>query len=146
MRRERRGVSFSEEEQELYETLFQRFSPVEFMRLLRVGRWVDADAGAVLTVQGEPVDDLILISSGRASVDVGGACVAHLRAGEFVGEMSLVTGEVATATVRADEHIRYLAWQKAALDRLLTRYASMRFAMQAVVSADLTRKLMRERE
>ena len=146
MRREKRGVRFSEEEQELYETLFQRFSPVEFMRLVRCGRWVDAGAGAVLAVQGEPVSDLILISNGRASVEVGGQCIAHLRSGEFVGEMSLVTGEMATATVRAEDPLRCLAWSKPKLEALLTRYPSLRFAMQMVVSADLTRKLMRERE
>jgi hypothetical protein len=146
MRREKRGVRFSEEEHDLYETLFRSFAPVEFMRLVRIGRWADASAGAVLTIQGEPVSDLILISNGRASVEAGGRCIAHLGPGEFVGEMSLVTGDLATATVRADEPVRYLAWPKAALDRLLTRYPSMRFAMQAVVSANLTRKLMRERE
>lgn len=146
MRREKRGVRFSEEEQELYDTLFQRFSPVEFNRLVRCGRWVKADAGAVLAVQGEPVRDLILLSNGRVAVEAGGECIAHLSSGEFVGEMSLVTGQMATATVRAEGPVRYLAWPKPALEQLLTRYPSMRFALQVVLSADLTRKLMRERE
>ncbi|MFN0124986.1 MAG: hypothetical protein ACKV2V_31160, partial [Blastocatellia bacterium] len=39
MRREKRGVRFSPEEQERYDTVFRGFSPVEFSRLVRCARW-----------------------------------------------------------------------------------------------------------
>ena len=45
--KERSEVSFSEEEKELYETLFQSFAPFEFMKLLRVGQWREARGAGV---------------------------------------------------------------------------------------------------
>jgi CRP-like cAMP-binding protein len=50
---------------------------------------------------------------------------------------------VASATVRAVEPTRYLAWIKEDLRQLLNRNPSMRFAMQNVLSTDLTKKLMK---
>ncbi|MFN0122023.1 MAG: cyclic nucleotide-binding domain-containing protein, partial [Blastocatellia bacterium] len=97
-----------------------------------------------LAIQGQALNELILISDGRVVIEIGGETVAHLRSGQFVGEMSMVTGGMATATVRTEEAMRYLAWSKAALEQMLRRYPSMRFAMQVVLSADLTRKLLRE--
>jgi hypothetical protein len=146
MRREKRGVRLTAEEQELYKNLFHRFTPVEFMRLLKCGVWLSAEAGAILAEQGKPVPDLKLISTGRASVEADGKIIASLGAGQFIGEMSLITGAMATATVRAVEPIRYLACAKENLEKLLTRYPSMRSAFHSVVSADLTRKLLRERD
>jgi hypothetical protein len=146
MRREKRGVRLTEEEQELYENLFHRFTPVEFMRLLKCGTWLSAEAGAILAEQGKPVPDLKLISTGRASVEADGKIIASLGAGQFIGEMSLITGVLATATVRAVEPIRYLSCVKENLEKLLTRYPGMRSAFHSVVSADLTRKLLHERD
>ena len=58
---ERRGVSFNDEERELFETVFKNFEPVEFMKLLRIGEWRSAEANAVLTVEGETVEELVMM-------------------------------------------------------------------------------------
>ena len=36
---ENRGIKFSEEEQELYDTVFKNFAPIEFMKLIRLADW-----------------------------------------------------------------------------------------------------------
>ena len=51
--RERRGVSFTDQERELYQTSFARFTPVEFTRLIRIAAWKDAAAGTKLIDAGE---------------------------------------------------------------------------------------------
>lgn len=72
-----------------------------------------------------------------------GQMLAQLKDGSFIGQMSFITGGSATATVRALEPTRYLAWSKKNLRSLLKRNPSMKSAMQTVLSTDLTRKLMR---
>jgi hypothetical protein len=139
---ERREVEFSGEEQELYQTLFPGFSPVEFMKLMRLAHWTSGEAGAVLTQQGEPVTHLVLLYNGEAEVEIDGESVARLRDGAFIGEMSLVTKNPATATVRLCASTRYLRWSKDDLQALLERNPHMSHAMQSVVAADLTKKLM----
>ena len=141
--KDRSGVSFTEEERELYETLFKNFEPFEFMKLLRIGRWANAKPGQTLTVEGKPVSDVILIYNGRVSIEAGGEEIRQMRDGTLIGEISFITGGSATATVRALEPTRYMAWPKDEMRRLLKRNPSMRFAMETVFSQELSRKLMR---
>src|SRR5204863_10154142 len=68
--------------------------------------------------------------------------VAKLKDGNFIGEVSYITGGEATATVRALVPTPYVAWPKEAISKLLNRNPSMRFAMQALLSTDLSKKLM----
>jgi len=141
--KERAGVHFSEEEKELHETLFKNFAPFEFMKLMRVGDWREARAGEVLAVEKQPLDAVMLIYNGLAGVEQNGKEVAQLKDGNFIGEVSFITEGVATATVRTLVPTRYIAWPKTAIKALLNRNPSMRFAMQAMLSTDLSKKLMR---
>ncbi|HSQ23798.1 MAG TPA: cyclic nucleotide-binding domain-containing protein [Pyrinomonadaceae bacterium] len=141
--KERSGVHFSEEEQELHETLFKNFAPFEFMKLMRIGKWLDARPGQVLAVEKQSLDSVMLIYNGLAGVEQNGKEVAKLKDGNFIGEVSFITEGVASATVRALEPTRYIAWPKTAIKALLNRNPSMRFAMQTMLSTDLSKKLMR---
>ncbi|HEY0547485.1 MAG TPA: cyclic nucleotide-binding domain-containing protein [Pyrinomonadaceae bacterium] len=141
--KERREVSFTEEEKELYETLFKNFAPFEFMKLLRIGEWSEAQKDEVLAIEQKELADLMLIYNGLVKVEAEGETLAELKDGSFIGEMSFITGGAATATVKAVAPTRYLSWSKADLRQLFQRNPSMRFAMQTVISTDLTKKLMR---
>lgn len=141
--KERSNVHFSDEEQELHETLFKNFAPFEFMKLMRVGKWREAQPGDVLAVEQKPLDAVMLIYNGLVGVEQNGKEVAKLKDGNFIGEVSFITEGVATATVRALIPTRYIAWPKASIKALLNRNPSMRFAMQAMLSTDLSKKLMR---
>ena len=143
--RERRAVSFTEEESELYETLFKNFAPFEFMKLLRIGTWREAKKGETLTVEAQPVNHIILIYNGILGVEIGGRQVNEMKDGGLIGEISFITGGPATATVRALEKTRYVAWPKEEMRRLLNRNPSMRFAMDSVFSKELSKKLTRPR-
>lgn len=141
--KERSGVHFSEEEKELHDTLFKHFAPFEFMKLLRIGKWSTAKKGEVLAVEQQPIDRVMLIYNGRVSVELQGKEVAQLKDGNFIGEMSFITGGVATATVKAVEPTRYLSWPKKEIENLLKRNPGMRSPMQGMLSTDLSKKLSR---
>ncbi len=143
---ERRGVSFSEEERELYRTVFHRFAPVDFLKLIRLGAWRSAAPEEHLTRQGEALEDLKLIYNGEVVIERDGAEVVRSRDGTLVGEMSYVQGGYATATVRVLRPTRYLSWPRKELRRLLKRNPAMDLAMQTVFSMDLTRKLTQASE
>lgn len=141
--KERSGVHFSEEEQELYETLFQNFAPFEFMKLLRLGKWLEAKIGQTLAVETQQLDNVMLIYNGLVSVEMSGRQVGMMKDGSLVGEVSFITQGPATATVRAMEPTRYLSWSKQDLRRLLMRNPTMKFAMDTVFSKELSKKLAR---
>lgn len=141
--KERSNVSFTEEERELYETLFKDFAPFEFMKLLRIGSWLEARKGQALTIEGQPLSSIILIYNGLLSVEIGGQQVRQMKDGSLIGEISFITGGPATATVVALQRTRYMAWPKDEMRRLLKRNPSMRFAMESVFSKELIKKLAR---
>jgi CRP-like cAMP-binding protein len=141
--RERRGVAFTDEEKELYQTSFSRFTPVEFMRLLRIASWKNADPGALLMRAGEEAGEVMLIFSGRVNVEKNGRKLAELRAGDFIGEIGFVKGTPAAASVTVLEPTRYVAWTRAALRGLLERNPSMAVVLNAELTEDMADKLAR---
>lgn len=140
--RERRGVAFTEEEKELYQTIFRAFSPVEFMKLMRLAKWHEADVGHRFATKGEAIDNLLLLYNGEAEVELTRGERPKLKDGAFIGEMSFIRGGGATATVSATRPTRYIAWSKEDLRALLNRNPAMRTTMQTVFSEDLTNKLI----
>ncbi|MDW8467051.1 MAG: cyclic nucleotide-binding domain-containing protein [Chloroherpetonaceae bacterium] len=139
--KERRSVHFSEEEKELYSTIFRTFSPVEFMKLMHIGKWKEGNPNDILIVEQQPCDSMMLIYNGEAEVLSKGRRVAMLKDGAFVGEMSFLTGNLPSATVRLTTPTRYIAWSKDELRRLLNRNPLMWATLQGVLSTDLTKKL-----
>ena len=141
---ERRGVSFTPQEQEMYETVFQGFSPVEFMKLLRIGNWRDATAGQDLIEEGQQVDEVLYIYNGRADVLSGGQRINILKDGAFIGEMELAADRPAVATVRTTAPTQIVAWPANEIRKLLIRNPSMNSTIQTIFGADLMQKLERQ--
>lgn len=140
---ERKGLRFTEAEQELYETVFRNFAPGEFLKLMRLAKWRTAEPGEMLTQAGQPVDEVMLIYNGAAEVRRGGGAPVVLKDGSFVGEVSYIRGGGASADVAVLEATRLVAWSKAGLRALLARNPAMRSTMHAVLAEDLTTKLTR---
>ena len=113
------------------------------MKLLRLGKWLEAKEGQALTIESEPLDSVMLIYKGLLSVETGGREIGQMKGGSLVGEVSYVTEGKATATVRALQRTRYLAWSKRDMRRLLSRNPNMRSAMETVFSRELSKKLAR---
>ncbi|MEL0018771.1 MAG: cyclic nucleotide-binding domain-containing protein [Rickettsiales bacterium] len=138
---ERYSIKFSEDETELYETIFRNFAAVEFMKLIRIAEWRDAPAGEIFAHEGQPVDGLRLLFSGEVAVGRDGREIGRARDGALIGEMSFIQGGDASATVTAAVPCRYVFWPEEALRGLLRRNPNIDIAMRHVFSLDLTRKL-----
>jgi hypothetical protein len=141
MARERLAVRLSDREQLLHRGLFPDLTAVQFHRFLKIGTWREVEDGAVLAVKGEPVPALLLIASGTVKITVGTEIVAFQQAGSFVGEMSFISGENASATVTATGHVVLFAAARAALDRLLVQDKDVNAAVLRVIGHALTAKL-----
>ena len=120
---------------------FIPFASDEFMTLLNYGSWCHADAGEVLVERGEDPEYLYFIYGGRAEVQVDGEVVATLVPNQFVGEMSFLTKEPASATVIASEPLRLIRWSRTKLSTLLSEQPKLLLALQATISLDLLAKL-----
>lgn len=69
---------------------------------------VSVKAGQVMIQQGRAHNELYIIESGSASVEVDGNAVATIPAGEMFGELGFFVGEPASATVKAESEMAVL--------------------------------------
>jgi len=84
---EKRSVDMSPKFKELYETMFKELTPVEFLKITNVAKWIKYETPEPIIKQNKPVNDLILIYNGTVDVIVDRKKVAELKDGQFVGEM-----------------------------------------------------------
>ena len=139
---EKRAVKMDDRNEELYQTLFKEMTPVEYLKISRAAEWVSLKSGQRIITQGMPVPDLYLIYNGTVDVIVDGDGVAHLKDGEFVGEMSFLTEKVATATCKVKYDTICLVWKQREFKELLKRNPSLYFTIQSVLSAQVSDKLV----
>jgi small-conductance mechanosensitive channel len=103
--------------------VFRALDAERIDRLSRRMRMVIFGPGEVILRQGDPGDSLYLVRSGQAVVQIGAGngpkTVATLAAGQFFGEMSLMTGESRTATVHARTDVECYVVDKEAFQEIL---------------------------
>ncbi|MBT7771925.1 MAG: cyclic nucleotide-binding domain-containing protein, partial [Rhodospirillales bacterium] len=123
-------------------TTFQEFSPVEFMKLMRLASWKEIPEDNFIAKEGEEFESLKLLYNGEVKIVIDGKEVARARDGAMIGEISFLQGGNATATVQAAQPCRCVVWPKEELRSLLKRNPTMDIAMKHIFSMDLTRKLL----
>lgn len=84
------------------------------------------EPGELIFEQGDTGDRLYVIRKGSVDVLRDGALVAHLAAGEYFGEMALMSTAARTATVRAAEPTDLLAVAKGDFSKLLANFPEFR--------------------
>lgn len=140
--RERAAVKLPEDLRPLYEKHFAALAPPEFLRLWRDGERRTA-AATQLIREGTRPAALYFLLGGTVSVRRGGQQLAVLAPGNFLAEMSLLTGELTTADVVADGAIEYMAWPAEKLARLRQRNPVLWSKVQSVLGHDLVEKIRR---
>ena len=111
----------------------------EQIQLAQRATTADYGEGEYIVRQGEPGDSLYIIQKGSCDVFIkahGGRekKVAHIEAGDFFGEMSLLTGEVRNATVRAAEDTSVVAIDKLAFSTIITANPSISVQLGEVLT------------
>lgn len=96
---EGRNVRFSEEEKAMVGSLVAGLSMNRARHLIDQGVWLNGKEGDVLTREGEPVGHLYYLAAGEARVMSAGRQVGSCRAGDLIGELTVLSGEAASATV-----------------------------------------------
>ena len=128
-------------ERALYDGPFHSLTPGEFIKLLKVGNWVDAEPGQVLVEDGSVVENMMVLAEGGAAVRAKDRVVATLAPGQFVGEMSFLTGDTAGAAVVASEPTKFFSWQQKELESFLAKNGELSFKVRGVIGRDLVGKL-----
>ena len=137
---ERHVARLSEKEIRLVDAAFQGLDPVLVRKLMRRGRWTTFQQDDPLAHEGAHLDNLSLIASGEAAVMLGQRSISHLSSGKFVGEISYLSGDPATATVIAATPVECLVWDRKDLQKLTRRRPEFLNVIHAAIGKDLAHK------
>jgi CRP-like cAMP-binding protein len=99
--------------------LFQTCSQADLARIATITAQVDLPAGEVLMREGEPGDRFYVLVKGSAEVKKGSRKVATLGAGDFAGEIALLTNAPRMATVRTISPVTALQVNRKGFSALL---------------------------
>ena len=95
-----------------------------------------------LIVKGEAPQHLYYVLEGNMLLEKAGR-IRRIGPNVFVGELSFVLGETATATVTFDKGGRALRWSVADLRALIDRNSNVSAAFDTAFKQDLARKVAR---
>jgi NTE family protein len=102
------------------------------------------EAGSEILAAGDYRGEMYVLRAGTAEVVVTNRSgrehvVGRIHVGETIGEMSLLTGEAASATVRAVEDVEMIVLRAAQLEALIERVPQLQRNIIATLSARLAR-------
>lgn len=140
--RSRKGM-MQAEERELLEQVLQVEEPAHQRRMLDLITWRDVPVGEVLMTQGQKMPPLVFISSGAAGIEHDGQLVGVCGPGDFLGEISLISGEEASATVVVANPVRIAVFDRDGLIRLMAGLPELARAMDRALNRGLAAKILR---
>jgi hypothetical protein len=134
-------VRFSAEEERMAARLLPGVAPAQVRHLIDQGLWLNGEAGDMLTLEGEPVGHLYFLSEGEARVVAQGREVGACRAGDLIGELTVLTGEPASATVTLTGPARFWCASAAQLRPYLAANEEVGRAVERSIAEALKAKL-----
>jgi CRP/FNR family transcriptional regulator, cyclic AMP receptor protein len=117
--------------------LFAQCSKSELGQVAVLADEIDLAAGKVLTTQGEPGREFFVLIEGSADVRRNGRKVNTMGAGDFFGEIALVSDRPRTATVTATSPVRLLVVTDRAFRELMRKVPSIQGKVLAALAERL---------
>lgn len=103
----RRGARFTDQDRKVADSLVAGVSEQRARHLIDQGLWLSGDKGDMLTREGEPIENLYYLAEGEARVMSMGRQVGTCGPGDLIGELTILSGERASATVILDGPARF---------------------------------------
>ena len=140
--RSRKGTML-EEEKALFDHLLGDKASAHSGRLRDLIRWRDVGMGTVLMRQGDQDPPLIYVASGKVRIEADGVEVGTCEEGDFLGEMSLVSGRKASATVTVVQLARIARFDRDALAQYARAVPEVGTAITNALNRGLAAKVER---
>ena len=119
--------------------LFAGCSKTELQRIASLADELDLAEGAMLIREGERGREFLVVVSGTVSVTKRGKKITDLGAGDFIGEIALVSDVPRTATVTATSPVRLLVVTDRAFRGLIEEMPSIATKVLQVLGERPTR-------
>ncbi len=137
---------FPEEQQHFADNMPADTDKAALKRLLDLSDLERLTPESVVTREGEAVTKLVYIADGIIKIEHGGRVVAICGPGDYVGELSFLSGKPASATATVVKPVRALTFDQAKLADAIKGDGALRRTLESALNKNLAGKLMRSNE
>jgi len=138
--RERQQLEIPEEVQDIYDTIFHANTNRQFLYFWDQGKARFVENKTIIKA-GDIQKDLMLVLNGTAEVKRDATVIAQLERGQFIAEISYITGKTASADVVVEERLSYMIWNRETLDNLRKTKPAIMDKLDRILTLDMANKL-----
>ena len=117
-------------------------TPKEFMLFYMLSKIKNLEQGIHLTEQNKPVKELIIILEGTVNIIKNDNIVKTLGSDFFIGEMSFLSNDNASATTVTNNKVKCLTWSRQTLQDLEEQNQLLYDKLKNVIALNLIKKLV----
>ncbi|MEP3277244.1 MAG: cyclic nucleotide-binding domain-containing protein [Stappiaceae bacterium] len=121
-------------------SMFDGVEPCEFRTMMSQGEIQNVQVDKILTTAGEMPDNLYFVIHGDVDINQGLGWF-RMPAGHFIGEVSIMLGTTAPATVCVRSGAQVVVWPREKLMAGMERHVKLKAAMTSLLGRDMARKI-----
>ena len=129
---------------DLYETVFKSLTSYEFLKFWKSGEVKQVEKDFKIIERETKLNSIILLLNGQVRVQKEGTHIINLPRGSFLGEMSFITKDNASADVIADDDVSYIEWTNEELMKIKANNKDFWTKIQNILLNDLIIKIKRK--
>ena len=129
---------------DLYETVFKSLTSYEFLKFWKSGEVKQVEKDFKIIERETKLNSIILLLNGQVRVQKKGTHIINLPRGSFLGEMSFITKDNASADVIADDDVSYIEWTNEELMKIKANNKDFWTKIQNILLNDLIIKIKRK--
>lgn len=111
-------------------------------RLFDRGVWAELEEGTALTHKGQPVERLVYIAKGEAEVRLDTRQLGTVGDGSLIGEITIATGEPATASAVLIQPSRCFTIDAVQLRSLMRKNPQIARSIETLVAQEMRKKII----
>lgn len=133
-------ITLPEETKKIYHKYFSTLSTREFKKLITSNGFCIFQDNNIID-EFEVPDRLFIVLRGKVNIVKNDITIATLKTGDFIGEMSFLSKERATANAYAEDFVQCAYWTHDDLEKLKLKNLKAYEKFIAIIGCDLVRKL-----
>lgn len=138
---EKKPVFLPDSLRAIYTEHFDVMTTREFYKLYQLATIKKIEKGSYIAMQNAPISDITIILDGNVFVVKNDTPLIRLGPGFFIGEMSFITGGIATATVIAEEEVNAIVWSKMDILKLMESNPILYTKFKHAIACHLIKKM-----
>ncbi len=135
-------MNLTHDERAVYDMMGRSMNIINFRKFMKAGSWVTYPQNQRLISENESLETLFYLVDGEVEVKIKDNPITKIKKGNFLGEMSFLSGELPSACVTTITDTKILSWDKGKLRMMMEKNDDFRHEIYSIFSNDLILKIL----